>query len=58
MILAATLKFKWTLNYNEMLPISAELMNRESPMFLGVTVLNGLILVSIPLVFPWIALEG
>lgn len=58
MILAATRKFKWTLNYNEMLPISADLMNRATPIFLGATALIGLILVSISLVFPWVALVG
>ena len=58
MILAVTRKFKWTLNYNEMLPISADLMNRATPIFLGATALIGLILVSISLVFPWVALVG
>ena len=55
MILAVTRKFKWTLNYNEMLPISADLMNRATPIFLGATALIGLILVSISLVFSWVS---
>jgi hypothetical protein len=38
--------------------ISAELMNRATPIFLGVTPLTGLILVSISFVFPWVALLG
>lgn len=58
MMLAAFRKFNWTLKYNDLLPISHELMNKATPIFLSGAAILGLVLVSISLFFPWIALIG
>lgn len=58
MILLACVKFRFDAEYNELLPIPAEWMRKASPIFLGVTALLGLVLVSVALIAPWIALIG
>jgi uncharacterized membrane protein len=58
MILLAFVKFKFKPSFNELLPIPEEVMRKATPIFLGFTALFGLIMVSISLLYPWVALGG
>jgi uncharacterized membrane protein len=58
MILAALVKFKFSVSYNSDLPISAELMRKATPIFMGATAILGAVLVTVSLFFPWAALVG
>jgi len=58
MILAAFTKFNWPVNWTEDLPTSPEIFRKAAPIFMGVTAIFGVLLVSLSLVYPWAALIG
>ena len=58
LILFASRKFNWPMNYTDSLPITPEQMMKATKALISITAIVGFILVAVALAFPWAALIG
>ena len=57
-LLATLVGFDWPINYNDKLPVTPDEMRKATPIFMTVTALIGVLLVSLSLYNAWAAIIG